>query len=179
MVNTGAAAECPGLSAAAHWRITRAWHALESVEDPEIPSLSIVDLGIVRSLAIREDSSLDVRLSPTYSGCPATEVIRASVESALTRAGESQFEVRTQLSPPWTSDWISDEGRRKLLAYGIAPPDRAASSMRSVLRAGRPIACPRCQSANTETLSEFGSTPCKSLHRCCDCLEPFEHFKCI
>ncbi len=178
-MNTGAGAVDRAVSAAGNGRITRAWEALEGVEDPEIPSLSIVDLGIVRSVAIRDDSTLDVGLSPTYSGCPATEVIRASVESALTQAGELTFEVRTQLSPAWTSDWITAAGRRKLLEYGIAPPDSAASSLRSVLRAARPIACPRCQSVATETLSEFGSTPCKSLHRCRDCLEPFEYFKCI
>ena len=178
MVNTGAAAECPGLSAAAHWRITRAWHALESVEDPEIPSLSIVDLGIVRSLAIREDSSLDVRLSPTYSGCPATEVIRASVRATLDAHGFADAVLDEVLAPPWSSDWLSAEGREKLRAYGIAPPAHALGSPRGLWRAPR-VSCPRCASADTERISEFGSTPCKAHYRCRACAEPFDYFKCI
>jgi ring-1,2-phenylacetyl-CoA epoxidase subunit PaaD len=160
-------------------RAARAWQVLEQVEDPEIPAVSIVDLGLIRSITPRADGTLDVGLSPTYVGCPATEVIRRSVESALRDGGVGAFEVRNVLEPAWTSDWISAEGRRKLLEYGIVPPERSASSMREVLRGSTPLACPRCASTDTECISEFGSTPCKALHRCRACLEPFEYFKCI
>jgi ring-1,2-phenylacetyl-CoA epoxidase subunit PaaD len=158
---------------------TLAWSALGAVEDPEIPAISIVDLGLIRYVRPRADGILEVGLSPTYIGCPATEVIRRSVEDALTLAGVGAFDVTTVLAPAWTSDWITPEGRRKLALYGIVPPERSASSMREVLRGDRPVACPRCQSTQTERLSEFGSTPCKALHRCRACLEPFEYFKCI
>ncbi len=165
--------------AAAQRRLSLAWNALEFVEDPEIPALSIVDLGLIRYINPQPDGRLDVGLSPTYVGCPATEVIRHSVTQALRTAGVGDFIVTQVLSPAWTSDWISVEGRRKLAIYGIVPPEKAASSMRDILRDNRPVACPRCQSTNTECISEFGSTPCKALHRCRACLEPFEYFKCI
>jgi len=160
-------------------RLSRAWAALEAVEDPEIPALSIIDLGLIRVVESRPDGALDVGLSPTYVGCPATEVIRRSVAQALGAADVGRFCVTTVLSPAWTSDWITDEGRRKLDLYGIVPPEHSAASMREVLRGNRPVACPRCRSADTECISEFGSTPCKALHRCRACLEPFERFKCI
>jgi len=160
-------------------RVSLAWEALASVDDPELPALSIVDLGLIRGVEPRPDGTLDIALSPTYVGCPATDVIRRDVERALENAGVGRFAVRQVLSPPWSSDWISAAGRRKLENYGIVPPERAASSMRDVLRTNRPVSCPRCQSPDTETLSEFGSTPCKALHRCRACLEPFEYFKCI
>ena len=160
-------------------RLSLAWTALASVEDPEIPALSIVDLGLIRCVTPRSDGGLDVGLSPTYVGCPATEVIRRSVEEALKNAGVGDFTVTQVLSPAWSSDWISEEGRRKLASYGIVPPDRSVSSMREVLRGSRPVGCPRCHSTDTECVSEFGSTPCKALHRCRACLEPFEYFKCI
>jgi ring-1,2-phenylacetyl-CoA epoxidase subunit PaaD len=166
-------------SPGADQRVALAWKALESVEDPEIPALGILDLGLIRSVEAQADGRLEVGLSPTYVGCPATEAIRRSVEDALDAAGVGAYVVNTVLSPAWTSDWITAEGRRKLAIYGIAPPEKSASSMRDVMRAGRPVACPRCHSTNTECLSEFGSTPCKALHRCRACLEPFEYFKCI
>jgi ring-1,2-phenylacetyl-CoA epoxidase subunit PaaD len=159
-------------------RVALAWNALGAVADPEIPAINIVDLGLIRFVKKQPDGNLHVGLSPTYVGCPATEVIRASVTDALKRAAIGGFEVIQVLSPAWTSDWISAEGRRKLHAYGIVPPERTVSSMRD-LRAHRPLACPRCHSVDTETLSQFGSTPCKALHRCRACLEPFEYFKCI
>jgi ring-1,2-phenylacetyl-CoA epoxidase subunit PaaD len=160
-------------------RIALAWDALKGVEDPEIPAVSIVELGLIRFVKADSGGMLQIGLSPTYVGCPATEVIRRSVTEALREAGVGSFEVIHVLSPAWTSDWISAAGRRKLHAYGIVPPEHTVASMRDVLRADRPVACPRCQSVNTETLSEFGSTPCKALHRCRACLEPFEYFKCI
>jgi ring-1,2-phenylacetyl-CoA epoxidase subunit PaaD len=160
-------------------RVSRAWTALAAVEDPEIPSVSIVDLGLIRSVKPRFDGTLEVGLSPTYVGCPATEVIRRSVEHALRTAEVGAFVVTAVLSPAWTSDWISAEGRRKLEIYGIVPPEQSTSSMRDILRNARPVGCPRCHSIDTECISEFGSTPCKALHRCRACLEPFEYFKCI
>jgi ring-1,2-phenylacetyl-CoA epoxidase subunit PaaD len=159
--------------------LQRAWRALEAVEDPEIPALSIVDLGLIRFVKMRPGGVLEVGLSPTYVGCPATEVIRRSVAAALTAAQVGAFAVTNVLSPAWSSDWITPEGRRKLVLNGIVPPERSVSGMRELLRGERPVACPRCHSLETETVSEFGSTPCKALHRCRACLEPFEHFKCI
>ncbi|HEY3654315.1 MAG TPA: 1,2-phenylacetyl-CoA epoxidase subunit PaaD [Steroidobacteraceae bacterium] len=156
-----------------------AWQALAAVEDPEIPALSIIDLGLIRYIEPRSDGTLEIGLSPTYVGCPATEIIRRSAEQALRDAGVGAFVVTQVLSPAWTSDWITAEGRRKLESYGIVPPERSVANMRDVLRGDRPVACPRCQSVDTETLSQFGSTPCKALHRCRACLEPFEYFKCI
>ena len=160
-------------------RVALAWNALSAVEDPEIPAVNIVELGLIRFVKTQADGILEVGLSPTYVGCPATEVIRASVATALKAAGIGGFEVTQVLSPAWTSDWITAEGRRNLHAYGIVPPERTVSNMRDVLRAHRAVACPRCHSVDTETISEFGSTPCKALHRCRACLEPFEYFKCI
>ena len=160
-------------------RIASAWDALAAVEDPEIPAVSVVELGLIRFVRLAPNGNLEVGLSPTYVGCPATEVIRRTVQDALQEAGVGGFDVINVLAPAWTSDWISAEGRRKLHAYGIVPPERGVSNMRDMLRADRPIACPRCQSVDTETVSEFGSTPCKALHRCRACLEPFEYFKCI
>ncbi len=160
-------------------RVSLAWDALASVEDPEIPTVSIVDLGMVRGVKPLPDGTLEVEISPTYVGCPATEVIRRSAERALGSAGIGGFVVTSVLSPAWTSDWITAEGRGKLESYGIVPPERSTGSLRDVLRKNLPLKCPRCRSADTETLSEFGSTPCKALHRCRACLEPFEYFKCI
>jgi ring-1,2-phenylacetyl-CoA epoxidase subunit PaaD len=161
-----------------HARVRRAWEALAGVEDPEIPALSVVDLGVIRYVTLQADGSVEVGLSPTYTGCPATEVIRNLAEQALAHADVGTFGVKNVLAPAWTSDWITPEGRRKLLEYGIVPPDRSSLSLRD-LRGDRPLACPRCQSSDTECVSEFGSTPCKALHRCRACLEPFEYFKCI
>jgi ring-1,2-phenylacetyl-CoA epoxidase subunit PaaD len=164
---------------AADRRAARAWTALASVDDPEIPALSIVDLGLIRFVRRHPGGTLEVGISPTYVGCPATDVIRRSVEQALGDAGIGAFAVVNVLSPAWTSDWITAEGRRRLEAYGIVPPERSAASLRDLLRKAGPVGCPRCRSTDTECISEFGSTPCKALHRCRACLEPFEYFKCI
>jgi ring-1,2-phenylacetyl-CoA epoxidase subunit PaaD len=149
---------------------------LAEVADPEIPVVSIIDLGIVRDVVVEE--GVTVSLSPTYSGCPATEVIEQSVVEALERNGIRNVCIRRVLSPPWTTDWISPGGREKLLNYGIAPPERGASK-RALLDGSREISCPRCGSSNTAIVSEFGSTACKAAYRCDACLEPFEYFKCI
>jgi ring-1,2-phenylacetyl-CoA epoxidase subunit PaaD len=159
-------------------REARAWNALARVEDPEIPVISILDLGVIRYVRLDNEDALEIGLSPTYTGCPATEAIRRSVEEALRESDVGSFFVKTVLSPAWSSDWITPDGRRKLQAYGIVPPEHSASFRE--WRGGRlAVACPRCQSTQTQVVSEFGSTPCKALYRCCDCLEPFDYFKCI
>ena len=138
------------------------WAVLETVPDPEIPAVSVVDLGIVRGV---EDGK--VIITPTYSGCPATDFIGRSIREALDANGFRQVAIETVLSPPWSTDWISEAGREKLRAYGIAPPELVKSAT-----------CPRCGSTDTEEVSRFGSTPCKAQWRCRDCLEPFDRFKC-
>jgi ring-1,2-phenylacetyl-CoA epoxidase subunit PaaD len=152
----------------------RALAALDAVVDPEIPVLTIADLGILRDVAER-DGTVEITITPTYSGCPAMNVIALDIETALARAG-IEARIRTQLSPAWTTDWLSDAARAKLAAFGIAPPAHLASR-RALFGETRPT-CPRCGSADTEQISEFGSTPCKSLHRCRACREPFDAFKC-
>src|SRR5262249_26034005 len=156
----------------------RAWEAVRSVADPEIPSLSIVDLGIVREVRER-DGRVEVAITPTYSGCPGTDVIMGDVRRALGEAGLADAEIRLTLAPAWTSDWITEEGRAKLSAAGIAPPAggapvRGAGTVRFVSASPR---CPRCGSANVERLSAFGSTACKALYRCLACRDPFDYFK--
>jgi ring-1,2-phenylacetyl-CoA epoxidase subunit PaaD len=157
----------------------RAWEVLATVPDPEIPVLSVCDLGIVRHV-LADDAGVAVTLTPTYSGCPATEAIAEDVRAALLRAGAGRVDVNTRLDPAWTTDWISEEGREKLRRFGIAPPHTlqpgAARPVRLVPRA---VACPRCESKRTTRLSAFGSTACKALYRCEDCREPFDYFKPI
>lgn len=157
---------------------SRVWQVLQSVPDPEIPVLSIVDLGIVRYARLEAEGVVRVGISPTYSGCPATAVIKESAGEALRKAGFDRVAVDDVLAPAWTSDWITAAGRRKLREYGIAPPAESVSSLRDVLRPAPMIECPRCGSHDTAKLSEFGSTPCKALYRCTTCLEPFDYFKC-
>jgi ring-1,2-phenylacetyl-CoA epoxidase subunit PaaD len=159
-------------------RTAAVWGVLRDVADPEIPALSIVDLGIVRFVRWGDGDTLEVGLTPTYSGCPATDVIRGSVVRALARAGFARVKIENVLSPPWTSEWLSEEGRRKLVAYGIAPPAKPVSTPRKLF-GDVPVTCPRCGSGSTERISEFGSTPCKAHYRCTECLEPFDYFKCI
>ncbi len=145
---------------------TQVYEWLAKVPDPEIPVLSILDLGIVRDVTVEE--KVTVTLTPTYSGCPATEAIETSVVLALRERGVEKIDIERVLAPPWTTDWITDDGREKLRNYGIAPPSRQND-----------VACPQCESTNTERISEFGSTACKASWRCVDCLEPFEYFKCL
>ena len=153
----------------------RAWDAAASVVDPEIPVLTIADLGVLREVAVH-DGHVEVAITPTYSGCPAMNMIALEIELALAREGFAGTKVRTVLSPAWTTDWMSEEGRRKLKAYGIAPPDPKSS--RRALFGVQQVACPQCGSEDTELLSEFGSTSCKALWRCKACREPFDYFKC-
>ena len=144
------------------------WAWLDQVPDPEIPAISLVDLGVIRNIAWQGDT-LEVTITPTYSGCPATSIINFEIEAALRGHGIENLSLKRQIAPPWTTDWLSDAGRIKLEAYGIAPP-RAA---------GGPAHCPLCKSTQVEKISQFGSTPCKAQWRCTDCLEPFDYFKCI
>jgi ring-1,2-phenylacetyl-CoA epoxidase subunit PaaD len=144
---------------------------LANVPDPEIPCVSVIDLGIVRDIAPDR-----VTITPTYTGCPATIAIERSMREALDAAGYQRVAIDTTLTPPWTTDWISDEGREKLRAYGIAPPPKGAAA--ASLKNETPATCPRCGSTNTEEISRFGSTPCKALWRCRGCAEPFDRFKC-
>lgn len=144
------------------------WTWLDDVPDPEIPVISVVDLGIVRDVAWDGDT-LEVSVTPTYSGCPATSVISMDIETALLDRGVKDLKIKTQIAPPWTTEWLSEKGRARLEGYGIAPPSQA----------GGPEHCPRCRSQNTTRISQFGSTPCKAQWRCSDCLEPFDYFKCL
>ncbi len=164
-------------------RVRAAWVALDDVPDPEVPVLSVRDLGIVRDVVADADG-IEVVVTPTYSGCPATEVIAEGIRTAIDAAGLGPARVTMRRAPAWTSDWISADGRRKLREYGIAPPGPASKDDGVPVRLFRPsaaarIACPRCGDARTEQLAAFGSTACKSLYRCLACREPFEHFKPI
>ena len=153
---------------APHPTTDEVWGWLAAVPDPEIPVISLVDLGIIRDIAWHGDT-LNVTVTPTYSGCPATAIITVDIEATLRAHGIQNLSLIRQIAPPWTTEWMSEAGRQKLETYGIAPP-RAA---------GGPKRCPRCQSTAVEKISQFGSTPCKAQWRCTDCLEPFDYFKCI
>jgi ring-1,2-phenylacetyl-CoA epoxidase subunit PaaD len=162
----------PGTSATATER--EVWRLLADVPDPEIPALSIVDLGIVRYVRHESDGHLHVGITPTYTGCPATAAIRGAARAALDEAGHRAALLEEVLAPPWTSDWVTPAGRAKLAAFGIAPPAAAAVGSAPVA-----VSCPRCGSLATQRISEFGSTPCKAHYVCGACREPFDHFKCI
>lgn len=151
---------------------------LARVCDPEIPSLSIEDLGILRDVTINGDA-VHIVITPSYSGCPAMHTIAQDIEREMRAAGASTVNVETRLAPAWTSDWLSAAGRAKLLAAGIAPPASVVNTTRALIGVSDDVACPRCRSASTELVSEFGSTACKALYRCLDCLEPFDYFKCL
>ncbi|WP_295047611.1 1,2-phenylacetyl-CoA epoxidase subunit PaaD [uncultured Paracoccus sp.] len=161
------------------------WDWLSQVPDPEIPVISLTDLGIIRDVQWRDDV-LVVTVTPTYSGCPATGIINLDIETALRAHGIDKLELKRQLAPVWTTDWITPEGREKLRAYGIAPPiDGTAADgviagrVSRMLGGNLRVQCPRCGSTQTDRISQFGSTPCKASYRCTDCLEPFDYFKCI
>lgn len=151
---------------------------LEVVPDPEIPVLTLSDLGILRGVEVAADGRVIITLTPTYSGCPAIDPIREEVKRVVADAGHRAVEVRTALAPAWSSDWISAEGREKLRAYGIAPPEPLSAHAPCALLAA-PARCPRCGSQDTREISPFGSTPCQSQHACNECLEPFDRFKRI
>ena len=177
------AIDAPVLSSA------QVWSWLAEVSDPEIPVISIVDRGIVRDVRIDDDGGCTVTITPTYSGCPAMQVIGDAITEALRARGVADVRLKNQLSPAWTTDWMSEEGKAKLSGYGIAPPAEQVIDV-SGLRTGAlaaisrrapappAIVCPNCGSRHTEITSQYGSTPCKALYKCLDCREPFDYFKC-
>jgi ring-1,2-phenylacetyl-CoA epoxidase subunit PaaD len=154
----------------------RAWSAAAAVPDPEIPCVNVAELGILRDVRLQDGKAI-AYVTPTYTGCPAVLAIEFAVEAALRDAG-FDAKIERVISPPWTTDWITDEGRDKLRAYGIAPPVKGSNS-KLALFGETMVTCPKCASDNTERLSEFGSTACKAHYRCKSCLEPFDYFKCI
>ncbi len=155
------------------------WEMLDAVNDPEVPALSLWDLGVLCDLQKDESGKVTVWITPTYSGCPAIGTMQDDIEAELVKAGFSDYEVKTQLAPAWTTDWLSPEGRRKLREYGIAPPKQSGCGNALGLTPESGIECPHCGSDDTALLSEFGSTACKALFKCQDCHEPFDYFKQI
>lgn len=160
------------------------WKILEEVKDPEVPVLSVIDLGIIRDVQIASPLSSgerpEVRLiiTPTYSGCPAMDVINMDIRLKLIEKGFRNVSIQQQLSPAWTTDWMTEEGKRKLKAFGIAPPNPKQQFCKAEMFMQEAVQCPRCNSYHTELISQFGSTACKSIYRCLDCKETFDHFKC-
>ncbi|WP_429619306.1 1,2-phenylacetyl-CoA epoxidase subunit PaaD [Serratia sp. 2723] len=155
--------------------IPQIWHCLQQISDPELPVLSITDLGMVRDVE-HDGAGWHITFTPTYSGCPATEYLLNAIEQTLNEAGFSPVKITISLSPAWTTDWMNADARQRLREYGVAPPQ--GQTCEKPLAHG-PVQCPRCGSEHTEKISEFGSTACKALYRCCACREPFDYFKCI
>lgn len=155
--------------------IPQIWHCLQQISDPELPVLSITDLGMVRDVE-HDGAGWHITFTPTYSGCPATEYLLNAIEQTLSEAGFSPVKITISLSPAWTTDWMNADARQRLREYGVAPPQ--GQTCEKPLANG-PVQCPRCGSEHTEKISEFGSTACKALYRCCECREPFDYFKCI
>ena len=154
------------------------WNWLRDVRDPEVPVLSILDLGIVRDVQISPDGEAIIFITPTYSGCPAMDVIGMNIRMALAGRGFRKVRIELQLSPAWTTDWMSEEGKQKLKEYGIAPPMRMSGSDPGLFEEEDSVICPRCASADTKLVSNYGATACKAMYQCNSCHEPFEHFKC-
>lgn len=154
------------------------WSILEKVSDPEIPVITIADLGILRDVKVHDDGQVEVVITPTYSGCPAMNTIAIDIRLALLAEGIENITIKTQLSPAWTTDWFSEKGKQKLKAYGIAPPVNASPHVNQLFGKEVTVECPQCNSGNTKVLSQFGSTSCKALYQCQDCKEPFDYFKC-
>lgn len=156
---------------------TQIFQYLENVTDPEIPNVSIWDMGILRDVKVIDDDTVNVIITPTYSGCPAMDVISMQVRMTLIGYGIKNVNVELKLSPAWTTDWITEKGHQRMLEYGIAPPVRKAANVLGLFEEDE-VPCPKCQSKNTTLISRFGATSCKSMYSCLDCKEPFEHFKC-
>jgi len=152
---------------------------LSEIPDPEIPVITIIELGVIRDIEIINDSSISLKITPTYSGCPAMKQIEDDVRKKLSDNGITNITINTIFSPPWTTDWITPEAKEKLRKYGIAPPEQTTEDKSWLTGKTKTIACPRCKSQNTKLISQFGSTACKALYQCQDCLEPFDYFKCI
>ncbi len=154
------------------------WAVLEAVSDPEIPVLTVTDLGIVRDVKLHDDGLTEIVITPTYSGCPAMNTIEVNIRAVLEEHGVAPVKVTTVLQPAWTTDWMTERGRQKLLAYGIAPPVNGTADKGALFAEQPEVACPQCGSVHTELVSQFGSTACKAMYRCLDCREPFDYFKC-
>jgi ring-1,2-phenylacetyl-CoA epoxidase subunit PaaD len=154
------------------------WKILKMVSDPEIPVLTVVDMGVVRAVETIAEG-FRVSITPTYSGCPAMNEIEQNIRKALEEVEVTNIEVKTVLSPPWTTDWMTDNGKQKLQDYGIAPPEGSSADKSVLFGEAKKVTCPLCKSRNTSMVSQFGSTACKSLYKCEDCLEPFDYFKCL
>jgi len=154
------------------------WNILEEVKDPEIPVLSVVDLGIVRKVEERGANDYLITITPTYSGCPAMDTIEREIKETLQKRNIST-EIKTSISPAWTTDWLTEKGRKNLEEYGIAPPSEASTDKSFLTGKHKAVRCPQCKSENTTMVSQFGSTACKALYKCNDCLENFDYFKCI
>ena len=152
---------------------------LSAIPDPEIPVITIIELGVIRDIEITDETSISLKITPTYSGCPAMKQIEDDVREKLTENGFKNITINTIFSPPWTTDWITPEAKEKLRKYGIAPPEHSTEDKSWLTGKTKTIACPRCKSQNTKLISQFGSTACKALYQCQDCLEPFDYFKCI
>lgn len=152
---------------------------LSEIPDPEIPVISIIELGVIRDINITNETSIELKITPTYSGCPAMKQIKDDVRTKLTEHGFTTIKINTVFSPPWTTDWITPEAKEKLKQYGIAPPEHTTEDKNWLTGKDKMIACPRCKSKHTKLISQFGSTACKALYQCNDCLEPFDYFKCI
>lgn len=176
--NSNPAAEALRPDSALPAVVRRAWASVSEVLDPEVPALTVTDLGIVRDIQPAGEEGVTVTLTPTYTGCPATHAIELAVLTQLTTDGFDPVHIQQRLDPPWTTDWISDSAREKLEAYGIAPPAGSSAKL-SLTGEDSPARCPLCKSANVAKVSDFGSTACKAMYRCRDCLEPFEYFKCL
>lgn len=153
------------------------WNILEEVKDPEVPVLSVIDLGIIRAIETSDDA-IKITITPTYSGCPAMDVIAMDIRLKLIEKGYRHIFIQQQLSPAWTTDWMTEEGKKRLKAFGIAPPNPKQQFCTSEMFQQEAVQCPRCDSYHTELISQFGSTACKSMYRCLDCKEAFDHFKC-
>jgi ring-1,2-phenylacetyl-CoA epoxidase subunit PaaD len=151
---------------------------LQTVTDPEVPVLTVIDLGVIREVNELENDEIEVVITPTYSGCPAMNTIEINIRAALQEAGYQNVTVTTVLSPAWTTAWLSEEGKKKLKEYGIAPPVEDTTDKNALFQEDKKVECPQCGSMDTKMLSQFGSTACKSLYQCNDCLEPFDYFKC-
>jgi ring-1,2-phenylacetyl-CoA epoxidase subunit PaaD len=152
---------------------------LAEIPDPEIPVISIIELGVIRDITIIDETTIQLKITPTYSGCPAMKQIEDDVRKKLAENGFTDIIINTIYSPPWTTDWITAEAKEKLRKYGIAPPENTTEDKSWLTGKPKTIACPRCKSQNTKLISQFGSTACKALYQCQDCLEPFDYFKCI
>ena len=155
------------------------WQLLATIPDPEIPVISIVDLGILREVEIISANEITITITPTYSGCPAMRAIEDEIKVLLHKEGFEKITIKTTLSPAWTTDWLSKEANEKLRKYGIAPPEKTSVDKNSILGKTKKVACPQCGSEQSEMISQFGSTACKALYRCLSCKEPFDYFKCI